>query len=364
MRRLPSLDILRGFALCGILFANAPAILHLSWTRNGSVDPMVRWLEFTVHGRFFPLFSVLFGVSFALMWRSASMRARSPRIVMLRRILVTGVLGALHQLLQPGEALLPYAIVALTLLLPATFLPNRWAGPVTGLVGALLTAWAATGTNGLLAVPGLFLLGFAAGTIGMPQRLERIDSQMLLLGLVLLVPAVVGALILQSAHPGFGVAAGLVMALTYAGVVLMLLGNRSHGPAAKVLAALGRTALTNYLLATVIVVAVRFFAPQLGLAPEDRTAWALTLLLCVLILTTQAALSLWWLDHFHQGPVEWLVRHLTWTGAAPATAAAPATTATSGTAAAPKAAHGPLTAVAAQGYVSVERVNGTDSGAR
>ncbi|MFW8623419.1 hypothetical protein ACOI1A_05600 [Corynebacterium glutamicum] len=40
-------------------------------------------------------------------------------------------LGIIHQILQPGEALLPYAIVGLVILLPSSWLP-RWAVAVLG----------------------------------------------------------------------------------------------------------------------------------------------------------------------------------------------------------------------------------------
>ncbi|MFF2551375.1 DUF418 domain-containing protein [Nocardia sp. NPDC058058] len=358
MRRLPSLDILRGFALCGILFANAPAILRLDPIRDGSVDPVLRWLEFGVYHRFFPLFALLFGIGFALMWRSARERARSPRIVMLRRVLAIGALGAAHQLLQPGEALLPYAIVALVLLLPATFLPDRFAAPVTGVLGAVSIAAAATVSNGLLLVPGLFLLGFAASCAGLPQWLAGADgvrtgragaadgqrwaadcpaaagnrprTGALVLALLVLAPAGAAALLWQSADPEAGVVAGLIMAAVYGCVVLLALHTRPDAAIGRVLTALGRTALTNYLAATLMVVAARYFAVPLGLDPLAPGAWARTLALCVLILVAQAAVSLWWLGRFAQGPVEWLLRRVSWAGmsaAAPTVPTVPATTA-------------------------------------
>ncbi|GAB2520318.1 DUF418 domain-containing protein [Nocardia heshunensis] len=318
MKRLPSLDILRGFALCGILFANAPAILRLSPVRDdGTVDPVVRWLEFAVYSRFFPLFSLLFGVSFALMWQAARQRAGSPRVVMLRRIIVIGALGALHHLLQPGEALLPYAIVALVLLLPATFLPPRWAVPVCAGVGAVVTVAAVLGAPGLLEVPGLFLLGFAAGLAGLPSRLAESGHRVLPVALLVLGVAAVPALLLQSAHPEYGAVTGLILAAAYGCAVLLLLGNRPEGAVAAVLAGLGRTALTNYLAATVFVVAAGAFAPRLGLESGAHSAWTLMLVLCVAILTVQAAATMWWLHRFPQGPLEYLVRRVSWAGAAP-----------------------------------------------
>lgn len=59
------------------------------------------------------------------MFMSAQKKALHPRRVMLRRILMLAVMGAIHQVFHPGEALLLYAIVALFLLLPVSFLPRR-----------------------------------------------------------------------------------------------------------------------------------------------------------------------------------------------------------------------------------------------
>ncbi|WP_306363644.1 DUF418 domain-containing protein [Nocardia sp. CC227C] len=318
MRRLPGLDVLRGFALCGILFANAPAILRLHPVRDGALDPVPRVLELVVYGRFFPLFSLLFGIGFALMWRSARCRAAAPRVVLLRRILALAALGALHQLLQPGEALLPYAIVGLTLLLPSTFLPRRWAAPATGVAGALLTVAGAALGGGLVLVPGLFLLGFAAGLADLPRRLESVARHVLPMAALALGPAAAAGVLWQLGHPEAGAAVGLIMAATYACLVLSLSRTTGFAVMAALLAALGRTALTNYVAATLIVVGLRVAARPLGIGPDAPRAWSHTVVLCVLILVVQGAVSRWWLSRFDQGPLEWLLRKASWAGAAPA----------------------------------------------
>src|SRR5699024_6109274 len=110
--RIIALDVVRGFALCGILLVNLPPMLHLGAV-DAHGDPLAfyRFYEDFVQNRFFPIFSFLFGIGFGLMWLSASERSPRPRLALLRRFAFLGVLGVLHQLLQPGEALLPYAIV-------------------------------------------------------------------------------------------------------------------------------------------------------------------------------------------------------------------------------------------------------------
>ncbi len=117
-----------------------------------------------VQGRFFPIFSLLFGIGFGMLWLIAPGRTARPRVALLRRLLFFGLLGALHQLLQPGEALLPYALVGLVLLLPATFLPQKpWARWLLIVVGAALLFVGTWEGGGIYQIPGLFLLGFVAG---------------------------------------------------------------------------------------------------------------------------------------------------------------------------------------------------------
>ncbi len=130
--RLAWLDVLRGFALCGIIFVNIPGILWLpAGIVDGVVQPTRAVLDLWVQGRFFPIFSWLFGIGFGLMWLSARARSSNPRRALVQRIAVLGGVGLAHQLLLPGEALLPYAIVAAVLLLPSTWLPRScpWCPP-------------------------------------------------------------------------------------------------------------------------------------------------------------------------------------------------------------------------------------------
>lgn len=120
-----NLDAARGFALCGIVVVNIWQITDMAATSApGVLDPVRQVLLLVFEGRFFPIFSFLFGVSFALFLERAARRSDRPRVILVRRLVALGVLGAVHQLFQPGEALLPYAIVGLVVLLPAASLPR------------------------------------------------------------------------------------------------------------------------------------------------------------------------------------------------------------------------------------------------
>nr|WP_252860582.1 heparan-alpha-glucosaminide N-acetyltransferase domain-containing protein [Corynebacterium ulcerans] len=97
--RIEWLDVVRGIALCGIAFANIGTVWKVSAPRSLSYD----FMQLLVQQRFFPIFSLLFGIGFGLMWSK-----NYGRVPLLRRFLFIGALGALHQFVHPGEALLFY----------------------------------------------------------------------------------------------------------------------------------------------------------------------------------------------------------------------------------------------------------------
>jgi len=126
-QRIPTLDIVRGFALLGILIMNMPAFAnsffveadgsHL-WTRPvDRVAEVARDMLFS--GKFNSMFSLLFGIGFTIQF--ARMQERAPgRAVRLylRRLVVLMVLGLLHStLLWNGDVLHIYAVLGMVLLL-------------------------------------------------------------------------------------------------------------------------------------------------------------------------------------------------------------------------------------------------------
>lgn len=308
--RIRALDAIRGLALCGILIVNIPPLADMPIpARDGWQAGTEQWFALLVQQRFFPIFSFLFGLGFAIFLQRAATRTDRPRLVLLRRLLALGVLGALHQLLHPGEALLPYAIVGIVVLLPASWLP-RLLVLLGGVAGTGIAVFVAHG--GLLLVPGMFLLGMAAARYGIPERLERAGAGV---GIVcaVAVAASVPLLILQAgsiATSGFdhlSPAAGLVVATAYVTGLALLLRTPAGPALSAVLEPLGRTALTNYLGATLLVLGL---APLTGLSGTER--YPLVLALAGAILLVQALFSRWWLRRFGYGPVEWLWRTVSW----------------------------------------------------
>ncbi|MCU4296874.1 DUF418 domain-containing protein [Brevibacterium permense] len=311
--RIAALDVIRGFALCGILLVNLPPIFGLG-VEGGSLD-FYRFYEDFVQNRFFPIFSFLFGIGFGLLWLSARARSHRPRLALLRRFAFLGILGGLHQLLQPGEALLPYALAGIVFLLPATWIADRWRNVVITILGVvLLIAGVATG-GGMAVIPGLFLLGFAIGGSDFLRSVLNRPARVAIAGGLALIVTVVGFAATdyttRQVDQWINAGLGLCMALTYIVAILLLLRTPAEAVLKSVFAPLGRMALSNYLGATVILVAVRVAAPDLARF-DDHGGYVAGLVICAAIIIVQVVVSTLWLRRFGQGPLEKLWRLVTW----------------------------------------------------
>jgi uncharacterized membrane protein YeiB len=115
-------------------------------------------------------------------------------------------------------------------------------------------------------------------------------------------------------HDGWGIARGLVMlgnlpaCLGYVGLVVTMLHSRTAASRIRVLAPLGRMALTNYLAQSLICMAVfhGFGLGHWGLPRAQQVLFVLA------VYAAQAVFSHWWLARFRYGPMEWLWRGFTY----------------------------------------------------
>ncbi|MBE8519514.1 DUF418 domain-containing protein [Amycolatopsis sp. H6(2020)] len=317
-RRIVALDVIRGFALCGILLANVQPIANAGAVVISQVPPDPvggvgpAWFGLLVEQRFFPIFALLFGIGFSLLLRATADRTTRPRLLLLRRLLALLVVGAAHfTLLWNGDILSTYAVVGIVALLPSTWLPRA---AVAGLSAACLGTSLVIGDGRLTLVAGLFLLGSALVRYGVIDRIERSVRRTALVGLVF-AAAAAHALWWQSGSNAtdreFQAAlalAGLLLAGVYVCGLLLLLRTPLRSALQTVFVPLGRMALTNYLTATVLVLATGHL---LGTSPQT---WSpLTVVgIAGTILTVQWAWSTFWLRRYRQGPLEWLWRWATW----------------------------------------------------
>lgn len=151
--RVQALDVLRGFALLGILLMNIEGFVGPVLASQTGLDPAWqgadRWADALVYilvqGKFYSLFSLLFGMGFAVMLTRAQSAGRPFVALYLRRTAGLLVIGLIHALLiWSGDILVAYAVISLPLLLlfrrtPTGLLPiwglALYALPVAAMLG-------------------------------------------------------------------------------------------------------------------------------------------------------------------------------------------------------------------------------------
>lgn len=140
--RIDTLDVLRGFALFGILWMNIPELPDAFGSDARWHNRIVGWLGMGLaSGKFVALYSFLFGLGFAVQLLRAEARGARIVPVYVRRLLALLAIGLAHAVfLWQGDILRDYAILGFLLLL------FRKCSPRTLLVCALLSlAWAEEG---------------------------------------------------------------------------------------------------------------------------------------------------------------------------------------------------------------------------
>ena len=375
-KRYVILDALRGFAILGIILANFPEFSlwtfsdPAGWTRTDLVTRAIQ--TFFVDGKFYTLFSLLFGMGFSIQLANAEGKLRT----FYRRMAVLLVIGLIHLFfLWSGDILALYAVCGMLLplfrklptrklllvagclflapvLLDAVF-GTRLADPlereqwrICGLYGiteanfgtwlsdarsyrevlqflhqgSVERMWEFVSGHRLFKVLGLFIVCFA---VGRERIYADIDSRKPLLkkilawGLALGIPF--GILYTWSSmqgHPWGRVAHDLLylvsvypMGFAYAAGFALAFSRSEEAPGWKLLANPGRMACTNYLGQSVIGILL-FYGIGLGLG--NRVGLLGTELVALGVYAFQILFSSLWMRAFAFGPVEWVWRMLTY----------------------------------------------------
>jgi uncharacterized protein len=134
IERIQTLDVVRGFSLLGILLMNIEAMVGPVIIATTGLDPALtgadRWADALIYifvqGKFFTLFSLLFGMGFAVMSQRAQAVHRPFAGLYWRRSLTLLGIGLVHALLiWSGDILVLYALLSM-LLLAFRDVSGRW----------------------------------------------------------------------------------------------------------------------------------------------------------------------------------------------------------------------------------------------
>jgi uncharacterized protein len=394
--RIAAMDVLRGLAVLGIFLINmplylAPSAAFFNWENNvlwpGTNDRLATlFIYIFAQGKFYTLFSFLFGLGFGVQMLRATER-NSPNFLPIfrRRLTILLIIGILHfTLIWWGDVLHVYALLGFVLLLfrersdktlliwaaCLTFFP-----PIAAIGGTTyehftnrqLTAEEkqknekkrderrARNQKNLIeeirvysSAPlpvilehrlqkdkehlpneiGWSIELFTNFLIGLwvsrrrilqdPQQYRPLLTRLACLALPIAIALSAADLIYGYQNPGqdtplWRTHLGLIRefiarpAMTYGFVAAILLtGIQSW---MSPFAAVGRMALTNYLMHSLVFTTV---ANSYGLGLYGRIHPAHGLALCFAFYALQVPFSFLWLKHFNFGPAEWLWRSLTY----------------------------------------------------
>ncbi len=119
------LDALRGFALLGVCLANYPEFSLYTFQPDSvanampsaSIDRIVKFLQYLfIDGKFYTLFSLLFGIGFSIIISHAAERGANGFRIFYRRMFILALIGCTHlMLLWSGDILLLYAVLGMLL---------------------------------------------------------------------------------------------------------------------------------------------------------------------------------------------------------------------------------------------------------
>lgn len=119
------LDALRGLALFGICLANFPEFSLYSFLKSdvaagmptAGIDRVIRYLQYIfIDGKFYTLFSLLFGIGFSILISNAMRKQADGFRVFYRRMGILLVIGFLHLMfIWSGDILVLYALIGLFL---------------------------------------------------------------------------------------------------------------------------------------------------------------------------------------------------------------------------------------------------------
>ena len=384
-KRIEIIDVLRGFALTGILYAHM-----VIWHTGAALPPEVysKYDSFAdgvalgifgalVFGKFFSVFSFLFGLSFYLHLRRKRSRPGFTRIYLWRLFLLL-IIGLLHHILWRGDILAIYAVLGgiliifyklplklllLISLLLITNIPTHLfelfpsenttaqvelpmadtaknyydlvkKGDFLTVLRANWSSWPEKisyqlESGRLLMTFGYFLLGLFAGRAKLFSEIDKhlfkfkkwnnhtgqavlfllfLGLLMYLFDLVTLPGIKVVPELKWSASFLFSIY-NACLTIFYITGISLLFRNRYFQKLLRPLAAMGRMALTIYLLQTFFGL-ILFY--HFGFSLFDQTSPAINVVLGVVIFLIQLKFSHWWLSKFTQGPTEWLWRSLTY----------------------------------------------------
>ncbi|MDF9828793.1 DUF418 domain-containing protein [Parabacteroides sp. PF5-6] len=381
--RIEVADVLRGFAVMAIMLLHNIEHFNL-YNFPQSTTPLFQALDkgiwdsmfFLFGGKAYAIFALLFGFSFFIMLDNQEKRGSDFRLRFFWRMILLFLIGNINAAFFPGEILVLYSIIGLTLipvcklnnkvvLIIAIILmlqPMEWGKYIYALLNPEYTAgrpaygfyaremypylegtnfWAmiksnlwngqlfsilwAWGYGRFFQTASLFMLGMLIGRKQLFLHWEK-NRSFWVGSFYVAIGCFIPLYFLTDALPGLIERKEL---LTPMNTIVSSLRNFSFmwilvagmvwcwqslkvQKALHFLSPLGRMSLTNYLMQSILG-SVIYFGPGFGLYSVLTTTASFGV--GILLVGFQILFCRWWLRNHSHGPAEWLWRKATWIGA-------------------------------------------------
>jgi uncharacterized protein len=361
-RRTPIIDVLRGWALLGVVLVNFSIFFSYGTAWPGIHDLRSSVLQSIVQIVFlakgWTMLSFLFGYGFSVLMQKVKATQKHPYLFFSWRMALLLSIAIFNSAIYYGDILKDYVILGMVILCVSRFgkkaylrlaaicftllpvlipwsqhlgLRNPVAEPDLGLYSShnlsdvLRYGWF-SGLHTVLSFPKYFdwnLVMLVCGLLGAYAHRVHVfenaaTNRKLFRNTFLVAFAVVVALgIFHQLDVSFrwGVDRVFAMerwfqmtqAVVFGSALCWLYSSGRFAIAFQSLELIGKMTLTNYLLQNILAL---FLFSGLGLGLLHRTSYAFTVETAAVVFVLQVMFSHWWLSYFRFGPVEWLWRCL------------------------------------------------------
>lgn len=380
--RIAQIDILRGFALFGVLLVNVfgynSSFFDFSGFYKAFEDPLNSTVYNLVVGfaadKFIFIFSFLFGIGFSIMYLKYHTDEKHFFSLYLRRMLALMIFGIIHILFfWAGDILLSYSLMGIILLFSRklrsglllflsiliyffpilyiafqsiyTFLPDALSSVTTIKIPEVIDTYsggsyfeifrlrlsefiAFRNINLIYYAPkvlSLFIFGYLFFKHKFLEKINASKGKYFILSIVLFTAGVVSTLFTDNIvnalanadtnpfytaiYMGVFEITNIFLGFSYILLILILSQVKVFSNILDPLKYIGRTALTNYLMQSVIFTTIMY---SYGFGKfGSYQPWQLVIF-AVVVFVIQIIISKIWLQKFRFGPLEWIWRKMTY----------------------------------------------------
>lgn len=362
--RTISIDILRGFALLGILLVNMPTfnspVLYMGGfeDKSSNLDFILSsFVELFAQGSFYPLFAFMFGYGAIIIAENSLKKGISFPKLFSKRLTILFVIGLIHAfLIWSGDILLMYALTGfffilfykisgkallgtgIALYIGSAFLPllQRMPegdfleefseggqksiaayrdGTFSEIFSQRFADWWSMNTENhalvmTVGVLGIMLIGAAFAKLKWLSNasahkplLKRLLFAGLILGFGI---KLLGYVNMESMiFIGFQQLGGPLISLFYMMSIILLVEIPFARKLLQSLSYVGRLSMTNYLLQSTVMTFI-FYSYGFGL--YNSISYTTGFMLAFAFFALQVLFSKWWVSQYHYGPVEYVWR--------------------------------------------------------